>query len=150
MSLDKLYDDVILDHIHNARNYRKLPDAQREAEAHSRLCGDSITVYVKLDGERIEDIAFQCSSCAISMAAASIMTEAVKGKNRAEAQALGQSVTRAIEASDDNAPAYAHRDQTAIFAALHAFPARKTCATVAWHALGLALREDGGESVEVG
>jgi SUF system NifU family Fe-S assembly protein len=104
MAIEQLYDKVIMDHINNARNYRELADANRKAEALSTLCGDSVTVYLKLDGECIHDVAFQCSSCAISMAAASIMTETVKGKQRAEAQALLEAVTKRItqdQASDE-------------------------------------------------
>ena len=82
--LKNLYDDVIMDHIRNARNYHKLDGANREAEGSNPLCGDVITVYLKLSGEVIEDIGFQCTCCGVSMASASIMTESVKGKNKSE------------------------------------------------------------------
>ena len=83
-----LYDDVILDHIKNARNYRVLEHADRKAEGVNPLCGDSFTVYVQLDGEVIRDASFQCSCCGISMASASVMTEAVKGKTVTQAREL--------------------------------------------------------------
>jgi nitrogen fixation NifU-like protein len=149
MTLEQLYDKVIMDHINNARNYRELPDADRKAEAVSTLCGDSVTVYVKLDGERIHDVAFQCASCAISMAAASIMTETVKGRPRAEAEALMGAVTQRITQGEAPPQAAFSADQAAIFEALKAFPSRKTCATVAWHALSAALQgERSNVSVE--
>jgi nitrogen fixation protein NifU and related proteins len=146
MTLEQLYDTVIMDHINNARNFRALAAPDRKAEALSTLCGDSVTVYLKLDGERIADVAFQCSSCAISMASASIMTEAVKGKSRGEVEALSSEVTRAITENRASEETAFNADQAAIFAALRAFPARKTCATVAWHALTAALR---GENTTV-
>ena len=83
-----LYDEVILDHIKNARNYRVLEHADRVAEGVNPLCGDTFTVYVQLDGEVIRDAAFQCSCCGISMASASVMTEAVKGRTLAQADEL--------------------------------------------------------------
>jgi nitrogen fixation NifU-like protein len=142
MTLEQLYDKVIMDHINNARNYRAMPDADRKAEAVSTLCGDSVTVYVKLDGDCIHDVAFQCASCAISMASASIMTETVRGKRRADAAALMNAVTNRIMQTGATEQTTFSADQTAIFEALRAFPTRKTCATVAWHALAAALEGD--------
>jgi nitrogen fixation NifU-like protein len=142
MTIDQLYDKVIMDHINNARNYRAMPDADRKAEAVSTLCGDSVTVYVKLDGDCIHDVAFQCASCAISMASASIMTETIKGKRQAEAAALMHAVTDRIMQKPAAADTTFSADQSAIFEALRAFPTRKTCATVAWHALAAALEGD--------
>jgi nitrogen fixation NifU-like protein len=140
MTIEQLYDNVIMDHINNARNYRAMPDADHQAEAVSTLCGDSVTVYVKLEGDCIHDVAFQCASCAISMASASIMTETVKGKRRADAAALMQAVTGRIMQTPASEETTFSADQTAIFEALRAFPTRKTCATVAWHALTAALQ----------
>ena len=140
MTIEQLYDNVIMDHINNARNYRAMPDADRKAEAISTLCGDSVTVYVKLDGDCIHDVAFQCASCAISMASASIMTETVRGKRRADAASLMQAVTSRIMQTPAMEEAVFSADQAAIFEALRAFPTRKTCATVAWHALAAALQ----------
>src|SRR3954454_14402813 len=85
-----LYDDVILDHIKNARNYRAIEQPDRQAEGVNPLCGDSFTVYVNLDGDVIREAAFQCSCCGISMASASVMTEAVRGMTVERARALYQ------------------------------------------------------------
>lgn len=143
MTAEKLYDDVMMDHIKNARNYREIPDAQRKAEAVNRLCGDEITVYLRLQDERIDDVAFRCTSCGISMASASIMTEAVKGKSCAEAHDLSETVRALIEGAAFSQAASLDAELAAVLATLKSFPARKTCAALAWHALSAAL--DGQE-----
>jgi nitrogen fixation protein NifU and related proteins len=149
MAIENLYDDVMMDHIKNARNYREIPDADHRAAAVNPLCGDEITVYVKLSADRIDDVAFQCTSCGISMASASIMTEAVKGKRCTEARGLSQAVRAVIDGSAAPSVPTFDAQQVAIFAALKAFPARNTCAALAWHALSSAL--DGRpETVSVG
>ena len=139
MAADNLYDDVMMDHIKNARNYRVISDAHRKAAAVNRLCGDEITVYLKIYRERIDDVAFQCLSCGISMASASIMTEAVKGRSCAEARDWSQAVRALIDESSWSMASRFHPDLTVVLAALSAFPARKTCAALAWHALTSAL-----------
>ena len=97
-----LYDDVILDHIKNARNYRAIENPDRQAEGVNPLCGDSFTVYVNLDGEIVREAAFQCSCCGISMASASVMTEAVRGKSVERVRALYQHFMRLL--NDEEAP----------------------------------------------
>jgi nitrogen fixation protein NifU and related proteins len=136
--LSALYDDVIMDHIKNVRNYRVLPDAQHRSEILNVLCGDKITVYVKVRGELIEDAGFQCSCCGISMASASIMTDAVRGKRKADAKALSGAMT-ALFAGREQDHSSLPRPQAALVAAARAFPSRKTCAALAWHGLTAAL-----------
>src|SRR5215470_15686662 len=133
-----LYDEVILDHIKNARNYRVLEHADRVAEGVNPLCGDTFTVYVQLDGEVIRDAAFQCSCCGISMASASVMTEAVKGRTVTQASELYRRFTGlvahsgAVEQADD-------LGEVAVLTVVRAFPSRRDCATLAWHTLLAAI-----------
>ncbi|MEO6024654.1 MAG: Fe-S cluster assembly sulfur transfer protein SufU [Burkholderiales bacterium] len=148
--LTQLYDDVMMDHIKNARNYRELPDATQTVEAVNVLCGDKLTLYVSVDAEeRISDIAFQCSCCGVSMASASMMTSVVKGKRKSEAKALYDElisvVTNCVE-TDDAALTEA---QQVVVLTTRNVPSRKNCAVLAWHALNTAL--DGREQqVSVG
>jgi nitrogen fixation NifU-like protein len=136
--LSELYQEVILDHNKKPRNYRALADATRSAEGFNPLCGDRITVYVKLDDSVIRDVAFQGSGCAISKASASIMTTAVKGKTRDEAARLFETfhrlVTDAAAAPDPDA-----LGRLAVFSGVREFPARVKCASLAWHTLRAAL-----------
>jgi nitrogen fixation protein NifU and related proteins len=149
MAIENLYDEVMMDHIKNARNYREIPEAHRKTTAVNRLCGDEITVYLRFQYGRIDDVAFLCSSCGISMASASIMTEAVKGKTCAEARNLSQAVRALIDDTTSTQALLLSPEFTAALAALKAFPARKTCAALAWHALTSAL--DGRrEAISVG
>ncbi len=142
-----LYDEVILDHIKNARNYRVLEHADRLAEGVNPLCGDTFTVYVQLDGEVIRDAAFQCSCCGISMASASVMTEAVKGRTLAQATELYGRFTSLLtkpgppEATDD-------LGEVAVLSVVRAFPSRRDCAALAWHTLLAAL--EGRKSMILG
>ena len=131
-----LYDDVIMDHIRNARDFRKLRGANREAEGSNPLCGDVIAIYLRLQGEVIEDIGFQCSCCGVSMASASIMTESVKGKNVIEARSALQQFSRLLAQPQLNSPS---TDETSVLAAVHEYPSRVNCATLAWETLEQAL-----------
>lgn len=147
MSAATLYDDRVMDHIRNARNYRALDDADRRGEAVSQVCGDSVTVYLKLNGTHITGIGFQCVSCGICMASASMMTELVTGRTIEEAQALLAHCATTLEGGVLPAPAGKEGiplspEQQAVFATLQAFPSRKTCAWVGWAALSGALRDD--------
>lgn len=134
-----IYDDVILDHIKNARNYRELPDASRRAEGVNPLCGDTFTVYLALEGERIRDAAFQCSCCGISMASASVMTGLVRERSLREAAAMVAHfkalVRRPQDAADDIDPG-----QQAVLSVVKASPSRGNCAVLAWHTLDAALK----------
>jgi nitrogen fixation protein NifU and related proteins len=137
MDLKDLYRDVILDHNRRPRNFGRIEGAERHAEGHNPLCGDHLTVSVTLDGERIEDIRFEGKGCAISTASASLMTEAVKGKERAAVRALFDKVhsllTRADAAPD------ASLGKLAALSGVREFPARVKCASLCWHTLNAAL-----------
>jgi len=135
--LGDLYQQVILDHNRNPRNFKRLDGANRTAEGNNPLCGDRIRLYVQLDGDTIHDIGFQMpqgSGCAISKASASLMTEAVKGKPKAEAETMFQAF-RDMLAGGANAPG-----KLAAFSGVRAFPSRVKCANLAWHALHAALQ----------
>lgn len=135
--LGELYQQVILDHNRSPRNFKRLESANRKAEGNNPLCGDRIQLYVHLDGDTISDIGFQMpqgAGCAISKASASLMTEAVKGKNASDADALFQAF-RDMLAGGANAPG-----KLAAFSGVRAFPSRIKCASLAWHALHAALQ----------
>ena len=133
-----LYDDVILDHIKNARNYRPIEHADRQAEGVNPLCGDSFTVYVNLDGDVIREATFQCSCCGISMASASVMTEAVRGQTLERARALYDYFMRLL--TDEVLPQAADdMGELAVLGVVRDFPSRRNCAALAWHTLVAAL-----------
>ncbi len=136
MDLTDLYRDVILDHNRRPRNFGPLEPADASVEGFNPLCGDRLTVRLKMAGEAIEDIRFEGQGCAISTASASLMTEAVKGKTRAEALSLFERVHSLL--TDDAAPA----DELGKLAALSGvreYPARVKCASLCWHTLVSAL-----------
>ncbi len=135
--LRELYQEVIFDHNRNPRNFRKMEDAHRHAEGHNPMCGDQVTVYLKLEGEVIGDVSFQGSGCAISTASASLMTEALKGKTLNEAERLFQAFHAMVTDSDQATPA--DLGKLAVLAGVREFPARVKCATLAWHTLHAAL-----------
>jgi len=138
--LSSIYDEVILEHIRNARNYRELPDATRRAEGINPLCGDTFTVYLALEGERILDAAFQCSCCGISMASASVMTGLVRGRKLDEAARMVRQFTRLVRDPGNAEGAEVAADQLAILSVVRASPSRGNCAALAWHTLDAALR----------
>ena len=137
IDLAELYQQVILDHNRNPRNFKRLESANRKAEGNNPLCGDRIHLYVHVDGDTISDIGFQMpqgSGCAISKASASLMTEAVKGKPVPDAETLFQAF-RDMLAGGATAPG-----KLAAFSGVRAFPSRIKCANLAWHALHAALQ----------
>lgn len=137
-TLGALYQDLILDHNRTPRNYRLMADANRRVEGNNPLCGDRLTVWLKMEGDTIEDVAFQGSGCAISRASASLMTMAVKGKTRREAEALFERFHGLVTGS--LAPVEAESlGKLAAFAGVSEFPVRVKCASLAWHALRAAL-----------
>jgi len=139
-SLASLYQDLILDHNRSPRNYRALPDGNRKAEGHNPLCGDRLTVWLRMADDRIDDAAFQGSGCAISRASASLMTAAVKGKTRDQAQDLYDRFHRLVTGSLE--PSQVETlGKLAAFGGVSAFPARVKCATLSWHALKAALEQ---------
>ena len=133
----ELYQNVILDHNRAPRNYRPMDGADREAEGYNPMCGDHLKVWLKLDGDRIAVVSFQGSGCAISKASASLMTTAVKGKTRQEAQKVFESFHRMV--TGQGGPADDLPAKLAVFAGVKEFPTRVKCATLSWHALKTAL-----------
>jgi nitrogen fixation NifU-like protein len=138
-SLDELYQNVILEHNRSPRNYRAMPDADGRAEGNNPLCGDQVTVFVRMDGDVIGDVSFQGAGCAISRASASLMTGAVKGKTRAETDALFNRFRRLVTGTlTDEAPETLGK--LAVFSGVSEFPIRVKCASLAWHTLRSALQ----------
>jgi nitrogen fixation protein NifU and related proteins len=144
MDLKDLYRDVILDHNKRPRNFGTLEAAAARADGHNPLCGDRLTVSVRMDGERLEDIRFEGKGCAISTASASLMTEAVKGKDRAAIRALFEQVHDLLTRED--APAGPALGKLAALSGVREFPARVKCASLCWHTLNAAL-EHGATTV---
>jgi len=136
--LRELYQQVILDHNKSPRNFRALDACEHEADGFNPLCGDKVHIYVKLDGDRITDVSFQGEGCAISTAAASMMTEAIKGKTVSEANALFDAYQRMVmgEESGDTSTI----GKLAVFEGVREFPMRVKCATLAWHTFRAALK----------
>jgi nitrogen fixation protein NifU and related proteins len=137
MDLKELYRDVILDHNRQPRNFGRLQNATGQAEGHNPLCGDQLSLTVRLNGERIEDIRFEGKGCAISTASASLMTEAVKGRDRAAARELFDRV-HALLTQPDAAPD-GSLGKLAALAGVREFPVRVKCASLCWHTLNAAL-----------
>jgi nitrogen fixation protein NifU and related proteins len=143
MDLRDLYQDIILDHGQRPRNFRAQEHPSHFANGHNPLCGDRVTVYVTLDGERIRDVSFQGRGCAISQASASLMTEILKGKTLAEAEALFKGFHAKVTGGDEPATPDALADDMERLEPLtgvKSYPARVKCATLAWHAFEAALK----------
>jgi nitrogen fixation NifU-like protein len=137
-TMSELYQSVILDHNRAPRNYRAMEGADRRAVGHNPLCGDQLTVWLKLGpGDAIEDVTFQGSGCAISKASASMMTAAVKGKSREEVLALFHQF-HALVTGEPTAPS-PPLGKLAVFGGVAEFPIRVKCASLSWHALKAAL-----------
>ena len=137
--LADLYQEVILDHNKRPRNFRTIDAASHRAEGYNPLCGDRISLQVKLAGDVIEDVAFQGSGCAISRASASLMTTAVKGRSVADARVLFDVFHDMVTSPADGEPDTGSLGKLAAFAGVRAFPARVKCASLAWHTLRAAL-----------
>jgi nitrogen fixation NifU-like protein len=135
--LRELYQEVILDHHRRPRNFRKLDRANRIALGHNPLCGDKISLYLTVDDGTVTDIAFEGSGCAISTASASMMTESLKGKTVAEAEALFARFHELVTGKPGTGGALLGKLE--VFAGVREFPVRVKCATLAWHTLMAAL-----------
>lgn len=147
--LSELYQEVILDHNKSPRNFRKLEDANRRAEGYNPLCGDQITVYIKLQEDVIREISFQGSGCAISRASASMMTSSLKGRTTAEAEVLFGRVRKMFTGELDPRIESHELGKLAVLSGVCHFPARVKCASLPWHTLNSALKgEDGVASTE--
>jgi nitrogen fixation protein NifU and related proteins len=135
--LSELYQQVILDHNKKPRNFRKIETPTHTAEGHNPLCGDQLTIYLDLENEQVKDVSFEGSGCAISKASASMMTQAVKGKSKQEAEDLFKGFHTMVTADEDVSD-----DQLGnlkIFEGVREFPVRVKCATLPWHTLHAAL-----------
>ena len=146
--LSELYQEVILDHNKSPRNFRKLEDANRKAEGYNPLCGDQITVYVRLEDGVIEEISFQGVGCAISKASASMMTASLKGKTEAEAQALFDRVHQMFVGELDTKNDKHELGKLSLLSGVSHFPARVKCASLSWHTFRAALKEEEVASTE--
>lgn len=142
--LRELYQQIVLDHNRSPRNFKQLPDANRTAEGTNPLCGDEITLYLRVDGDVIADVGFQGSGCAISQASASLMTSAIKGKSKDDAEALFRAFHAMVTAGPDTKPDTAKLGKLAALSGVRQFPARVKCANLAWHTLHEALSGTGG------
>jgi nitrogen fixation NifU-like protein len=139
--LDTLYQDVVLDHKRRPRHYGPLPCANREAQGHNPLCGDTVTLRLREEAGRIEDVAFEGEGCAICVASASMLTEAVRGCTLSQAQCKMHAAQRML--SGDGEADEASLGKLVVLSGVRRFPSRIKCAALAWHALGHCLAEKG-------
>jgi len=146
--LSDLYQEVILEHNKNPRNFREIEDADQYADGKNPLCGDALRVYVALDGDTVTDVAFKGSGCAISKASASMMTQAVKGKTKAEAEAIFGEFHAMVTGDLDIETDENDLGKLKIFAGVLEFPARVKCASLSWHTLNAALHGEDAVSTE--
>lgn len=144
--LNDLYQEVILDHNRRPRNFHPLEAASHTAEGYNPLCGDRLTLYLKVDDGVIADVSFQGSGCAISKASASMMTDALKGKTVADAQALFDRFHRMVTTAPDQA--VEDLGKLSALAGVREFPVRVKCASLAWHTLKAALEQQQKVSTE--
>jgi len=142
--LQDLYQELILDHYKRPRNHRPLPDADHKAEGYNPLCGDRVSLYLKLDGERVRDVTFEGAGCAISTASASMMTEALKGKTVREARELFEKFHALVTGRLENPEQGPELGKLEVFAGVSQYPVRVKCATLVWHTLEAALERGGG------
>lgn len=144
--LSKLYDDVIMDHIKHARNYGEMAQPSLQADGVNPLCGDNLTVYVRVESDVLREAKFKCECCGISMASASIMTELVKGKSIDDVRRVAADFLESFSAK--GAPLDADHGRAAVLGIVREFPARRNCASLAWVALNAAL--EGKEQAVLG
>lgn len=146
--LNELYQEVILDHNKNPRNFREIETATNTADGNNPLCGDALRVYVEMEDDKVKDVAFKGSGCAISKASASMMTQTVKGKSKAEAEIIFEEFHKMVTGdlnveTDEN-----NLGKLKIFAGVLEFPARVKCASLSWHTLHAALNNEEEASTE--
>ena len=146
--LSELYQQVILDHNKKPRNFHKLEPATHSAEGYNPLCGDHLNVYVNLEGDEVKEIAFEGSGCAISKAAASMMTQAVKGKSKEDAEQLFNEFHSMVTGELDEESQENNLGNLKIFAGVRDFPVRVKCATLPWHTMRAALNNEQAVSTE--
>ena len=143
--LKALYQEVILDHSKNPRNFHRLDPADRTALGRNPLCGDQFTVYLRMDGDRIAEVAFEGQGCAISKSSASMMTQAVKGKTEDEAEVLFDRFHDLVTGKEPDPESLG---KLAAFQGVSEFPIRVKCASLSWHTLKAALEAKGTVSLE--
>ena len=141
--LNDLYQQVILDHCKNPRNFHEMPAATSSAQGHNPLCGDQLKLFLTIDGDKIADASFVGSGCCISKASASLLTDGVKGKSKAEVQKMFDLVHEMVMSGKVNGDV----GKLAVFAGVHKYPARVKCAILSWHALMAALKGEGQQPV---
>ena len=146
--LNELYQQVILDHNKKPRNFRKLENANHTAEGFNPLCGDQLTVYLNVADDAVQEIAFEGSGCAISKAAASMMTQALKGKSREQADLLFREFHSMVTGELDAESEQNSLGNLKIFAGVRDFPVRVKCATLPWHTMQAALNKQDRASTE--
>jgi nitrogen fixation NifU-like protein len=144
--LNELYQEVILDHNKRPRNFRTIEQASHHAEGHNPLCGDRLSLYVQVAGDRIDDVAFEGSGCAISKASASLMTDAVKGQTLEAAQALFERFHQMVTTPPDQP--VENMGKLSVLAGVREFPVRVKCASLCWHTLKAALERKEQTSTE--
>ena len=146
--LRELYQEVILDHTRNPRNFGPLEDTSHRAEGHNPICGDHLKVYLRIDGERLTEVRFEGIGCAISTASASLMTQSIKGKTVPEAEALFECFHAVVTSAPDEEPDVAALGKLVVLAGVREFPMRVKCASLAWHTFAAALRGESDVSTE--
>ena len=146
--LSELYQQVILDHNKKPRNFRKLETANHIAEGYNPLCGDQLTIYMNLEDDRVTDVGFEGSGCAISKASASMMTQAVKGKSKEQAETLFKQFHSMVTGELDEENEENTLGNLKIFAGVREFPVRVKCATLPWHTMHAALNKQDQTSTE--
>ena len=146
--LSDLYQEVILEHNKNPRNFREISGADKIADGNNPLCGDALRVYVEMDEDTVKDVSFKGSGCAISKASASMMTQAIKGKSKEAAEVIFDEFHRMVLGELDEEAEENHLGKLKIFAGVREFPARVKCASLSWHTLNAALHGDESVTTE--
>ena len=141
--LSDLYQEILLEHNSKPRNFRKVEDASATAEGYNPLCGDQITLYLKVVGDKVEDVGFQGVGCAISRASASMMTQSIKGKSLEEANGIFDAFHQMIT-NPDVEPDFDMLGDLETLAGVNEYPTRIKCAILAWHTMRSALKDNGG------
>ncbi len=146
--LNELYQETILEHNKNPRNFRAIDDADKTALGNNPLCGDALEVYVKMDGDKVADVAFKGSGCAISKASASMMTQVAKGRSKEEVEQIFDEFHKMVTGGLDVETEENQLGKLKIFAGVLEFPARVKCASLSWHTLHAALQGEEEVSTE--
>lgn len=148
MDLKELYRDVIVDHNRSPRNFREIEPPRRVSDGHNPLCGDKLRVYLRLNGDTIEDVAFEGSGCAISVASASLMTEILKGKSETEALGLFERMHGLLTGAEGSQDDLQSLGKLAALSGVREYPTRVKCASLCWHTMKSALTDGGSVTTE--